>query len=261
MKMSEFSRITGIKRTALQLYEKKGLLKPASRTESGYWEYDDESLGRASLITILKESGYTLEEIKKILDNERIEKVESQIKACEEKLRQKVNKLNGYIRYLKNIQLISEAGRLSELVFKQLGMAAVLEKVGGIKKEMDQYSTKMEIAEEVIGPIEEPDPEMVSELQAIYFISLLQGKEQPEGPTVQETLQRIYAHANNHADKSLLKAETAQGFAEKAKEIFKALPEPAIPLLEQSYGKGFIEYILQALDAFGRTAVEASQHE
>ena len=182
-------------------------------------------------------------------------------KACEEKLRQKVNKLNGYIRYLKNIQLISEAGRLSELVFKQLGMAAVLEKAGGMKNEMDQYNTKMEKAEEVLGPIEEPDPEMVSELQAIYFISLLQGKEQPEGPTVQETLQRIYAHANNHADKSLLKAETAQGFAEKAKEIFKALPEPAIPLLEQSYGKGFIEYILQALDAFGRTAVEASQHE
>ena len=64
MKMSEFSRLTGIKRTALQLYEKKGLLKTVSKTESGYWEYDNESLLRASLITILKESGYTLEEIK-----------------------------------------------------------------------------------------------------------------------------------------------------------------------------------------------------
>ena len=261
MKMSEFSRITGIKRTALQLYEKKGLLKPASRTESGYWEYDDESLGRASLITILKESGYTLEEIKKILDSGDQFSITETYKACEERLCQKVKKLNGYIRYIKKAQQSAEAGRLSELVFKKLGIAAVLEKAGGMKNEMDQYNTKMEKAEEVLGPIDEPDPEMVSELQAIYFISLLQGKEQPEGPTVQETLQRIYAHANNHADKSLLKAETAQGFAEKAKEIFKALPEPTIPLLEQSYGKGFIEYILQALDAFGRTAVEASQHE
>lgn len=253
MKLSEFSRLTGIKRTALQLYEKKGLLKPASKTESGYWEYDNESLGRASLITVLKESGYTLDEIKQILDNGDQFNLMETCKACEEKLRQKVKKLNGYIRYLKDMRLNAEAGRMSELIFKKLGIAAVLEKAGGMKNEMDQYSAKIDKIEEELGPVEEMDPEIMVELQAIYYISLLQGKEQPEGPAVQETLQRIFAHANAHADKSFLKAETTHGFAENVKGILKTLPEPAIALLEQSYGKDCIEYILQALDVFGKT--------
>ena len=261
MKMSEFSRLTGIKRTALQLYEKKGLLKPVSITESGYWEYDNESLLRASLITILKESGYTLEEIKQILENgDQFNLIET-YKACEEKLHQKVKKLNGYIRYLKNARLNAESGCLSELVFKKLGIAEALEKAGGIKNEMDQYSMKMEMAEKELGPIEEPDPEILIELQAIYYISLLQGKEQPDGPVVQETLQRVYAHANAHADKSPLKSDTAYGFAENTRTILETLPERAITLLEQMYGKGFIEYILQALDAFGRTDAGTSENQ
>ena len=253
MKMSEFSRITGIKRTALQLYEKKGLLKPASRTESGYWEYDDESLGRASLITILKESGYTLEEIKQILDSGDQFSITETYKACEERLCQKVKKLNGYIRYIKKAQQSAEAGRLSELVFKKLGIAAVLEKAGGMKNEMDQYNTKMEKAEEVLGPIEELDPAVEIELGALFYISLLQGKEPPEGPTAQETLQRIFAHANAHADKSFLKAEMASGFAQNAKEALETMNEQHVALIEKSCGKGCVEYVLKALDAFGKT--------
>ena len=61
MKLSEFSRLTGFKRTTLQLYDRKGILKPVSRSEAGYWEYDMNSAGRAFMIAILKEAGYSLE--------------------------------------------------------------------------------------------------------------------------------------------------------------------------------------------------------
>ena len=45
-----------------------------------------------------------------------------------------------------------------------------------MKNEMDQYITKMEKAEEVLGPIDELDPAVEIELGALFYISLLQGR-------------------------------------------------------------------------------------
>jgi len=64
----DVSIISGLSRRTLQYYDEIGLLKPAATKPSGYRLYDDACLERLWRILFYKELGFTLEEIKKILD-------------------------------------------------------------------------------------------------------------------------------------------------------------------------------------------------
>ena len=250
IKMSEFSRLTGFKRTTLQLYDRKGLLKPVSRTESGYWEYDSDSLVRANMICVMKECGFTLEEIKQTLGSEMDAK--EIFRACGEKLRLKIRKLNGYAKYIRASQINNEVGSMTEPVIRKMNRDEILSKPGGLKSEMEQFLRNQDMLEYEMGITEEPDPDTVKVMQALQFIGLLNGKEPPEGEAAQETLRRIFACTHSLGEKSCIKAETVRQFVNNAKETLKALPEQAVAVTEQAVGKGCMEYIQQALDAFGR---------
>ena len=56
-KLSEVCKIVGVTRRTLQEYDKIGLLKPTSKTESGYWLYDDTAIQTLILIQIFVEGG------------------------------------------------------------------------------------------------------------------------------------------------------------------------------------------------------------
>jgi DNA-binding transcriptional MerR regulator len=63
------SIISGLSRRTLQYYDEIDLLKPAATKPSGYRLYDEDCLQRLWRILFYKELGFSLEEIKKILDN------------------------------------------------------------------------------------------------------------------------------------------------------------------------------------------------
>lgn len=256
MRLSEFSRLTGLKRTTLQLYDRKGLLKPVSRSEGGYWEYDGNSLGRATLITIMKEAGYPLDEIGRMLGSDvpgNSAEMQELMAACEERLNRKIRKLQEYLRYIHVATMTAEDHYLIELILQKVDFAEVLEKTGGVKNEMDQYGEAETLKEKVLNGGEQPDDQTQRFVQAILFIGLLMGKEPPEGPTAQETLHRVFDFANTHSGINGIHAETAGGFVKSVKEaLLDALPEEAVVYTEQKIGKGSINYIRQALDAFGR---------
>ncbi len=69
MTVKEVSRITGISVRTLQHYDNIGLLRPASRTESGYRIYDGEALRRLQEILLLRELEFSLKDIREILDS------------------------------------------------------------------------------------------------------------------------------------------------------------------------------------------------
>ena len=64
----DVSIISGLSRRTLQYYDEIGLLKPSAVKPSRYRLYDDECLERLWRILFYKELGFTLEEIKKILN-------------------------------------------------------------------------------------------------------------------------------------------------------------------------------------------------
>lgn len=66
--VKEVNRLTGVSVRALHHYDKTGLLKPSRLTGSGYRLYDDTALQRLHSILMFREVGFSLSEIKKILD-------------------------------------------------------------------------------------------------------------------------------------------------------------------------------------------------
>jgi DNA-binding transcriptional MerR regulator len=70
---SEFSELTGVTVRALHHYDRLGLLRPARRTRAGYRLYSERDVARLEQIVALKFIGFSLNEIKAILDRNGLE--------------------------------------------------------------------------------------------------------------------------------------------------------------------------------------------
>lgn len=67
--VNEVCKLSGVSRRTLQYYDEIGLLPPSAVKESGYRQYDDESLRRLWSILFYKELGISLDDIRLMLDN------------------------------------------------------------------------------------------------------------------------------------------------------------------------------------------------
>jgi DNA-binding transcriptional MerR regulator len=68
MKISEFAKVTGISRKNLIFYDKIGLLSPAMVDEqNNYRYYTYQQIDTVNVITVLREIGMPLKEIKAYL--------------------------------------------------------------------------------------------------------------------------------------------------------------------------------------------------
>ena len=71
LKIGEVSKQSGIGVEALRFYEKSGLLERPSRTESGYRVYGAEVLERLAFIRRAQVLGFSLEEIRRVIEERR----------------------------------------------------------------------------------------------------------------------------------------------------------------------------------------------
>ncbi len=67
MKIGKVAGQAGITVETVRFYEKKGLLPPPARNESGYRVYTPESLQQLLFITRSKDLGFSLKEIKELV--------------------------------------------------------------------------------------------------------------------------------------------------------------------------------------------------
>jgi DNA-binding transcriptional MerR regulator len=67
MRIGELARHSGLATTALRYYEKAGLLPKSRRTESGYREYDGDTLARLAFIRAAQAIGLTVAEIREVI--------------------------------------------------------------------------------------------------------------------------------------------------------------------------------------------------
>ncbi len=67
--VNEVSKLSGVSRRTLQYYDQIGLLPPSAVKESGYRQYDEESLRRLWSILFYKELGISLDDIRLLLEN------------------------------------------------------------------------------------------------------------------------------------------------------------------------------------------------
>jgi DNA-binding transcriptional MerR regulator len=71
LRIGEVSKRSGMGIEALRFYERSGLLEKPLRTESGYRVYDEAVLERLAFIKQAQALGFSLDEVKRIMDDAR----------------------------------------------------------------------------------------------------------------------------------------------------------------------------------------------
>ncbi len=112
MQIGELSKRTGFQVETIRFYEKQGLLSPISRTESGYREYNQDSLKQLNFIQLAKTVGFSLNEISELL----MLRVERDQRSCadvktiaEQKLLQIDHKIDELKKMRKALHKITDA--------------------------------------------------------------------------------------------------------------------------------------------------------
>lgn len=101
--ISQVAKLTGISVRTLQYYDEIGLLKPSELTQSGYRLYNDEALQKLQEILFLRELGFKLKEINKILDKPDFDRLEA-FRKQKELLLLKRNRTNRLIQLLTRLE-------------------------------------------------------------------------------------------------------------------------------------------------------------
>jgi DNA-binding transcriptional MerR regulator len=98
LKIGEVSKRSGVGVEALRFYEKGGLLDSPARTYSGYRVYGEEVLERLAFIKRAQALGFSLEEIRRIVEDAR--KGESPCDEVREIVRRRMTELDERLREL-----------------------------------------------------------------------------------------------------------------------------------------------------------------
>jgi DNA-binding transcriptional MerR regulator len=150
----EVSKLIGVSKRTLQYYDEIGLLSPTEYTESGYRLYDDVALEKLWRILLLKELGYQLNDIKKIMDDPTFDLRESigkHIKILTKK-KERLENLIGYANAIKFTGIIPfNFEAYGDITFdefiknskKTWNMNMLGEKVEGINNPLDYEFVKM----------------------------------------------------------------------------------------------------------------------
>lgn len=96
-KVNEVSKLSGVSIRMLHHYDEIGVLIPSRKTEKRYRLYSDEDIKRLYQILTLKELDFTLNDIKKILDDKTLDTKEV-LKFQKELVLEKRNRLNNIIQ-------------------------------------------------------------------------------------------------------------------------------------------------------------------
>lgn len=68
MKTIDIVNATGVDRETLRFYESKGLLTGIKRTQAGHRLFSEETVSQIQFIQMAKQAGFTLAEIKELID-------------------------------------------------------------------------------------------------------------------------------------------------------------------------------------------------
>jgi MerR family transcriptional regulator, copper efflux regulator len=98
-KIGEVSKRSGVGIETLRFYEKSGLVDRPSRTASGYRVYDGAILERLAFIKKAQMLGFTLDDIRELIDHKRMG--ENPCREVRSKVKSRLEELDDRIRQMK----------------------------------------------------------------------------------------------------------------------------------------------------------------
>ena len=120
MRIAELERRTGVSRHTVGYYEKTGLLQEVGRRQNNYRDYPDQAVARVAMVRQLKSLGFSLKEIRQVLDAlraDRIDCAEGAVLMAEK--RQAVEQRIAELRQVSDL-LAREQARLEASAARQL---------------------------------------------------------------------------------------------------------------------------------------------
>ncbi|MGN1030107.1 MAG: MerR family transcriptional regulator [Butyricicoccaceae bacterium] len=189
MTVKEVSRLSGVSVRTLHYYDQIGLLTPSRKTEAGYRIYEAEQLERLWQILLFRTLGFSLEEIRTMLDSPAFDRKQA--------LRQQIALLT-----MKQEQL----GRMIEL-------ARELLQTGGDRMdfevfdttEMEQYAEEAkrrwqstDAYQEYAGRRQPPDEAVQRGLMECFAVMGTKRALPPEHPEVQAQVHAIRQYITEH---------------------------------------------------------------
>ena len=100
--ISRLADLAEVNVQTIRYYERRELLKPSSRSSSGYRYYNDDSLKRVKFIKQAQDIGFRLEEISGLLDIR--SQTPNQCKKASAQAKQKLGEVQGKIKNLKSME-------------------------------------------------------------------------------------------------------------------------------------------------------------
>jgi len=117
---SEFAQLTGVTVRALHHYDRLGLLRPSRRTRAGYRLYGERDVARLEQIVALKFIGFSLKEIKMIVDRDALD-LTAMLRLQRETILRKRRLLDSAVAAIERAELaINERGEADLETFKQI---------------------------------------------------------------------------------------------------------------------------------------------
>lgn len=168
-KIRDFSKLTLVSIKALRLYDKKGLLNPAKvDEENGYRYYEVNQLPRLNRILALKAMGFSLAEIKPLLEEElSLETLTKLLLIKENELKKEIKSVQQKLLQAKAmLKLISQEHDMKyDVVLKKLEAIQTV----SLRRVIKDYASQKFLREELSRYLKEQGVEKEDYLTEILF--------------------------------------------------------------------------------------------
>jgi DNA-binding transcriptional MerR regulator len=172
-KIGDFSRISQVPVSALRYYDEVGLLRPANIDRfTGYRSYSASQLPRLNRILALKDLGFTLEQVARLLDEDlpteqlrgmlRLKRAETEQRVSEERAR--------LARVETRLKQIEEEGRMPgyEIVLKKVDPQTIASARGVVEqRRLSHFSGAVAAEGDLVRQIGDRCDELVGDLKGL----------------------------------------------------------------------------------------------
>ena len=257
-KLSEVCKIVGVTRRTLQEYDKIGLLKPTSKTESGYWLYDDRAIQALFAIQVFVECGYKRKAIKSLFASNTlgvIDELDHLIEPLEEK-RKRIDGMINTIRILEIVMKLPESTLLAignfclNRFYKDKSFSSCLE---DSIVQSAEYSEADNEETQLYMPF-------VYNLIAIGCFLGTPADEKEVQITVEQaykSMMKIVMAEKDDSDEELTDEKLAEASLERIQDV---LSNPELKqMIDHQFGNGATEYIVRAVQLFSSKKITDSK--
>lgn len=246
--ISEFGRRARITVRTLRFYEEIGLLIPTQQNSSGHRLYGLAELAKLQLIQSLKFLGYSLQEIKILIENDTnaFGQLEKSLPLQHKLLIEKRNELNRAIEAVERLQFIMSEG-------KPITWTVLISLLFQMENEQDQMEwAKGYLSDEIANQFfslpkeqrQQMDMEMLDWLATVK--KLMKEGVSPQSPEAFDVLVKLTELATKHVEN---KEELAEQL-EKAQELMEAdVMDFQFPTILTPEEEAFLKEIGKSMEA------------